>query len=86
MSELLDVFRDEVDVNLKDATRLALELERSDDSAGDRSRIEGLMRVFHTLKGAARAIGFDAEKEIAHRLEDVYHGLLDERVAYAKIS
>ncbi len=84
MSELLDIFREEVEINLKEATRLALELERGDEDAGpDRALIEALMRVFHTLKGAARAIGFEAEKEVAHRLEDVYHDLLEEQGTYA---
>lgn len=47
------------------------------------SLIEGLMRVFHALNGASRAIGLDAEKAITHRLEDGYQGLLDIPEAYA---
>jgi chemotaxis protein histidine kinase CheA len=76
MSELVEIFREEVDVNLKEATRLALGLE---SGAPEREQTEALMRVFHTLKGAARAIGFEEEKTTAHLLEDVYHDLLEGR-------
>ena len=82
MSELIDIFREEVDTNLKEATRLVLELEQADTQAPEHALTEALMRVFHTLKGAARAIGFDQEKQIAHRLEDVYHDLLDGKTSY----
>jgi two-component system, chemotaxis family, sensor histidine kinase and response regulator WspE len=74
VSELVEIFRDEVDTNLKEATRLALALELA---APRRADTEALMRVFHTLKGAARAIGFEQEKTVAHLLEDVYHDVLD---------
>ena len=82
MTELIDIFRQEVDANLKEATRLVLELEQTDTQAPEQALIEALMRVFHTLKGAARAIGFEQEKQIAHRLEDVYHDLLDGKTDY----
>lgn len=74
MIELVDIFQEEVDANLKEATRLALALEQGEP---ERTDTEALMRVFHTLKGAARAIGFEQEKQVAHLLEDVYHDLLD---------
>ena len=79
MNDLIDIFRDEVEVNLKEATRLALALEQG---APSREQTEALMRGFHTLKGAARAIGFDAEKQIAHYLENAYHDLLDGKAEY----
>lgn len=82
MSELIDIFREEVDANLKEATRLVLELEQADTQEPERALTEALMRVFHTLTGAARAIGFEQEKQIAHRLEDVYHDLLDGKTSY----
>jgi two-component system sensor histidine kinase and response regulator WspE len=74
MTDFLEIFREEVEGNLKEATELTLSLERGELG---RDRTEALMRVFHTLKGAARAMQFDEEKEAAHCLEDVYHDLLD---------
>jgi len=82
VSELIDIFREEVNSNLKEATRLVLELEQTDTQEPERALTEALMRVFHTIKGAARAIGFEQEKQIAHRLEDVYHDLLDGKTSY----
>ena len=79
MNDLVEVFREEVEANLKEATRLALACEQRTPA---RPEIEGMMRVFHTLKGAARAIGFDQERGIAHRLEDVFHDLLDGKAPF----
>ena len=55
-------------------TTTALELEKA---PADRSLLEDLMRSFHTLKGSARAIQFDAILEVAHAMEGLYHQLLD---------
>ena len=74
MNDLLEIFREEVETNLKEGTRLALEFEHAPP---DRAGTEALMRVFHTLKGAARAVQCDQERDIAHRLEDVLHDQLD---------
>jgi len=74
MNDLIEIFREEVAANLKEATRLALEFEQGPP---DRAGIEALMRVFHTLKGAARAVQCDQERDLAHRLEDVLHDQLD---------
>jgi len=74
MNDLIEIFREEVEANLKEATRLALEFEHAPP---ERAGIEALMRVFHTLKGAARAVQCDQERDIAHRLEDLLHDQLD---------
>ncbi len=74
MKDLTEIFRAEADANLKEATRLALACEQGPPGRAD---IEAMMRVFHTLKGAARAVRFDQEREIAHRLENVFHAILD---------
>lgn len=79
MMDFLEIFRDEVDGNLREATRLTLDLESGEPA---REQTEALMRVFHSLKGAARAMQFDDEKRTAHLLEDVYHDLLEGRAEY----
>ena len=79
MHDLIEVFREEVETNLREVTRLALEFEHSPP---DRAGTEALMRVFHTLKGAARAVQCDQERDLAHRLEDVFHAQLDGRLPF----
>jgi len=74
VNDLTEIFRAEAEANLKEATRLALACEQAPPG---RAEVEAMMRVFHTLKGAARAVRFDQEREIAHRLEDVFHAILD---------
>jgi two-component system sensor histidine kinase and response regulator WspE len=74
VNDLTEIFRAEAEANLKEATRLALACEQGPPG---RAEVEAMMRVFHTLKGAARAVRFDQEREIAHRLEDVFHAILD---------
>lgn len=74
MTDLIDIFRAEADANLREATRLALGYEQGPPGRGD---LEAMMRVFHTLKGAARAVNLDQERDIAHRVEDLLHRILD---------
>ena len=76
--DFLAIFRSQVEGQLRSASDLALELERAsgaDENLGE--LLESLMREFHTIKGAARAIQFDEIKEVAHEIEDVYHALMD---------
>jgi len=80
LNNLIQIFRQEVEGNLKQATEIALSLEKQ---PGSRQDIEALMRVFHSLKGASGAVGFDREKELSHRLEDCFHAVLNEEISYS---
>ena len=76
--DFLAIFRSQVEGQLRSASDLALELERAsgaDENLGE--LLESLMREFHTIKGAARAIQFDEIKDVAHQIEDIYHALMD---------
>jgi two-component system sensor histidine kinase and response regulator WspE len=64
----MDLFREEVEAYASVLTSGLLAIESS--PAGP-ERIEPLMRAAHSLKGAARVMGFDAAVGIAHALEDV---------------
>ena len=78
--DFLAIFRSQVEGQLRSASDLALELEleRAAGAAEPlNSLLESLMREFHTIKGAARAIQFDEIKEVAHQIEDIYHALMD---------
>ncbi len=79
MTDLVAIFQQEVDVNLQEATALILELEKQ---GYQKPLIENLMRVFHTLKGVARAVQFDQERHVAHRMEDCFHAVLRQDRVY----
>ena len=64
--ELIEIFQQEVDANLKEATRLVLELEQLDTGEPEQALTEALMRVFHTLKGAVEQV-----------MEDVFESMGD---------
>ncbi|MFQ5958107.1 MAG: response regulator [Alphaproteobacteria bacterium] len=73
----LSIFKAEMAGHVKQATELVLELESTPPEAlakGD--LLEALMREFHTIKGAARAIQFTEITDTAHHIEDVYHALM----------
>ena len=61
-----------------EATDLLQEIEqdllslREDQSA---TKVHGLMRSAHTLKGAAATVGLETVKHVCHVLEDVFRGL-----------
>ena len=75
--DFLAIFRTEVAEQLKRATDLALQLERATTSNDDTTNLlESLMREFHTIKGAARAIQFEEINAVAHLVEDIYHALM----------
>jgi chemotaxis protein histidine kinase CheA len=44
-------------------------------------KVHNLMRVTHTLKGAAASIGLETLKQVAHSLEDVFKALYNPTVA-----
>ena len=76
--DFLAIFRSQVEGQLRSASDLALELERAAGAGEELTELlESLMREFHTIKGAARAIQFDEIKEVAHQIEDIYHALMD---------
>ena len=74
---VMEIFEKEVANLTQKITTTALELEKA---PADRNLLEDLMRSFHTLKGSARAIQFDAILEVAHAMEGLYHQLLDQKV------
>lgn len=76
-ADLLAIFKAELNGELKRATELILKLE---NQVGDQAILESLMREFHTIKGAARAIQFEEIKNVAHQLEDIYHSLLEGKI------
>lgn len=64
---MFDLFRVEVENQVQVLTAGLLVLER-DPAAAD--ELEAAMRAAHSLKGAARIVGFDAGVSVAHAMED----------------
>lgn len=66
---MLDLYRQEAATHAKVLTSGILNLERCDDPA---KAAEPLMRAAHSIKGAARMVGFDVVVELAHAMEDCF--------------
>jgi two-component system sensor histidine kinase and response regulator WspE len=66
---LLELFRAELDTHLPVLGEGLLALEKGDTEP---SRLEGLMRAAHSIKGAARIVGLDEAVQLAHVLEDAF--------------
>jgi two-component system, chemotaxis family, sensor histidine kinase and response regulator WspE len=84
MSELnlLAIFKEEVDGHIQHAIAQTLLLEKSQQRA---PVLEELMRSFHTVKGASRAVQFEEIKQASHLAEDVFHALLNDDCQYEPI-
>jgi two-component system sensor histidine kinase and response regulator WspE len=64
---MLDLFREEVDGQRQTLTNGLLALERHPGTA---DQLESCMRAAHSMKGAARIVGFGAAVGVAHAMED----------------
>lgn len=72
-AELLEAFSLDADEALEASERLLLQLERQPD---DRSILQALFRRFHTLKGAAAAVGLDSIADQLHQGESLLEAVL----------
>ncbi|MBF0097876.1 MAG: response regulator [Magnetococcales bacterium] len=76
--DILLIFKAQMDAHLREASALLLTLEAAADP---HPGLQSLMRIFHTIKGAARAIHFETIKESAHAMEDLFHALMQQELA-----
>lgn len=72
--ELLDAFTIDATETIEAAEQLLLGLERQPD---DRELLQALFRRFHTLKGAAAAVGLETVVEQLHQGESLLETVLD---------
>ncbi len=68
---LLSTFREEIDGHIVTLTRVLVDLEETAETTPNVSQVQELMRVLHTIKGAARMLGFGDITHIAHAMEEV---------------
>jgi len=67
--EYTEIFLAESLANFEEINRLLTQLEKN---AGDKSILNALFRITHTLKGNAGGMGFTAIAELGHALEDLF--------------
>lgn len=67
--DLSDLFKQESATNIQYLTDNLLLLE---ENPSDKTQIASIMRAAHSLKGAARIIGFNTFSHLAHLLEDCF--------------
>ena len=79
MRELVALFRAETADHLTKLDNGLVELEKQPDQT---ELVKSLNREIHTLKGAARVFGFKDIQDIAHRIEDIFVGVIERRVAF----
>jgi two-component system, chemotaxis family, sensor kinase CheA len=66
---LLDLFRAELETHLATLSAGVLSLE---GVSSDPKNLESLMRAAHSIKGAAKIVGFDAAVQVSHQMEDCF--------------
>jgi two-component system chemotaxis sensor kinase CheA len=70
LQELLTIFKSESEEHLQKLNEGILTLEKEPDK---KDVLEEIFREAHSLKGAARMIGFEEIEKIAHAIEDVFN-------------
>ncbi len=76
-SEFLSTFNDEARDHLQKLNQGLLALEKD---PGNAEIIEEMFRSGHTLKGAARMMGFEEIKEVSHCIEDVFGAIHNKKI------
>ncbi|WP_052592416.1 chemotaxis protein CheA [Aureispira sp. CCB-QB1] len=68
--EYKEMFLAEAEESYEELNRLFTELEKNNQN---RSAIDAIFRITHTLKGNAMGMGFDAIAELSHVMEDIFN-------------
>ena len=72
LSNLVTMFKSEAQDHLAAINRDLLAVERGPAEGDRQTLLEEIFRDAHSLKGAARAVGFSQIEAIAHHLESVF--------------
>lgn len=68
---LLNTFREEIDGHIVNLTRELVELEEAGATIEQVEIVREIMRLLHTVKGAARMMGFNLISRVAHLMEEL---------------
>ncbi|MDB5079905.1 MAG: CheA signal transduction histidine kinase [Chloroflexi bacterium] len=77
---LLNTFREEIDGHTVSLTRELVELEEVGATVEQAEHIREIMRLLHTIKGAARMMGFNPISKVAHLMEELVANFRDSAV------
>ncbi|HOQ06600.1 MAG TPA: chemotaxis protein CheA [Clostridiales bacterium] len=77
MSQYLEIFIEESKEHLQSLNQSLLQLEKN---PGDRSMINEIFRVAHTIKGMAGTMGFNKMAKLTHDMENVLHALRNDEL------
>jgi two-component system, chemotaxis family, sensor kinase CheA len=71
MRELLNAFQAEAPEHVQALNQALLQLERRQEGTQHTALLQEAFRAAHSLKGAARAVGFESIEKLAHSIEEV---------------
>lgn len=71
IAKLVAMFKSEAADHLANINQLLLQLERAAEGENQTEHLEEIFRAAHSLKGAARTVGFTQLESIAHQVESV---------------
>ena len=71
MRELLNAFQAEAPEHVQALNQALLQLERRQEGKQHTALLQEAFRAAHSLKGAARAVGFESIEKLAHSIEEV---------------
>jgi two-component system, chemotaxis family, sensor kinase CheA len=77
LEQLLEVFREQ---SVRILDEMANDLLALEAGAVDAEIMTRLRRAAHTIKGDSACVGFEGVAEVAHRIEDVFDGVLNGEV------
>ncbi len=67
-NEILNIFKNESDEIIQELNNGFLKLEKNPEN---KEPLKRLMQLSHSLKGAAKMIGFNSVQDLAHKIEDI---------------
>lgn len=76
-NQFIDIFLEETNEHLESLSNCLLRMEKS---PGDRSLLDEIFRVSHTLKGMAGTMGFSKMAELTHEMENLLDGIRKENI------
>lgn len=79
-NELLDIFREEVADYITELNEGLLKLEMSDHKLPHDDLFKEMNRMAHSMKGAARAVGFEMVEKISQYMEEIFHAALHKKL------
>src|SRR4051794_30695723 len=71
IERLMTTFLGELAEHVRTINEVLLALEKGPEGTGRAEEFKTLLRVAHSLKGAARSVGVAAIEEACHRIEEI---------------